>query len=117
LPDRLSHDRNHHPCYEVPADGLGLFIGESGARNPTFWKSRVSGWASKRSISDFIKQVKGSYSHSIDHEIRSDRLFKWQGSYGALTVSKSGVDDLCEYIDGQEEHHRRKSLILDWEPI
>jgi hypothetical protein len=48
----------------------------SGARNPTFWKSRVSGWTSKRSISDFVKQVKGSSSHSIDHEIRSDFLFK-----------------------------------------
>jgi hypothetical protein len=89
----------------------------SGARNPTFRKSRVSGWTSKRSISDFVKQVKGSSSHLISHEIRSGFLFKWQGSYGALTVSKGGVDDLCEYIDRQEEHHRRKSLIPDWEPI
>jgi putative transposase len=89
----------------------------SGARNPTFWKSRVSGWTSKRSISDFLKQVKGSSSHFINHEIRPDFLFKWQGSYGALMVSKSGVDDLCEYIDRQGEHHRRKSLIPDWEPI
>jgi Transposase IS200 like len=89
----------------------------SGARNPTFPKSRVSEWASKRSISNFVKQVKGSSSHFINHEIRPDFLFKWQGSYGALTVRKSGVDDLCEYIDGQEEHHRRKSLIPDWEPI
>jgi putative transposase len=69
------------------------------------------------SIADFVKQVKGSSSHFINHEIRPDFLFKWQGSYGALTVSKSGVDDLCEYIDRQEEHHRRKSLIPDWEPI
>jgi putative transposase len=69
------------------------------------------------SLADFVKQVKGSSSHFINHEIRPDFLFKWQGSYGALTVSKSGVDDLCEYIDGQEEHHRRKSLIPDWEPI
>jgi putative transposase len=61
--------------------------------------------------------VKGSYSHSIDREIRSGFLFKWQGSYGALTVSKGGVDDLCEYIDRQEEHHRRKSLIPDWEVV
>jgi putative transposase len=89
----------------------------SGARNPTFWKSRVSGWTSKRSISDFVKQVKGSSSHLIDHEVRPDFLFKWQGSYGAFTVSKGEIDDLCEYIDGQEEHHRLKSLIPDWETI
>jgi putative transposase len=88
-----------------------------GQETRLFQKSRVSGWASKRSIPDVVKQVKGSSSHSIDHEIRSGFLFKWQGNYGALTVSKSGVDDLCEYIDGQEEHHRRKSLIPDWEAI
>jgi putative transposase len=69
------------------------------------------------SLADFVKQVKGSSSHFINHEIRSGFLFKWQGSYGALTVSTSGVDDLCEYIDRQEEHHRRKSLIPDWELI
>jgi hypothetical protein len=44
---------------------------------------------------------------------RSSFLFKWQGRYGALTVSKDGVADLCEYIDRQEERHRRKSLIPD----
>jgi putative transposase len=88
-----------------------------GQETRLFQKSRVSEWASKRSISDFVKQGKGSSSHFINHKIRSDLLFKWQGSYGALTVSKGGVDDLSEYIDRQEEHHRRKSLIPDWEPI
>jgi putative transposase len=88
-----------------------------GQETRLFQKSRVSWWTSKRSISDFVKQVKGSSSHFINHEIRPDFLFKWQGSYGALKVSKSGVNDLCEYIDRQDEHHRRKSLIPDWEPI
>jgi putative transposase len=88
-----------------------------GQETRLFQKSRVSEWASKRSISDFDKQVKGSSSHFINHEIQPDFLFKWQGSYGALTVSMDDVDDLCEYIDGQEEHHRRKSLIPDREPI
>jgi putative transposase len=88
-----------------------------GQETRLFWKSRVSGWTSKRSISDFVKQVKGSSSHFINHEIRSGFLFKCQGNYGALTVIKDDVDDLCEYIDWQEEHHRGKSLIPDWEPI
>jgi hypothetical protein len=38
--------------------------------------------------------VKGSSSHSIDREIRSGFLFKCHGSYGALTVNKSGVDSV-----------------------
>jgi putative transposase len=77
------------------------------------------------SLSDFVKQVKGSSSHFINHEIQPDFLFKWQGSYGALTVSQGDIvgeaspleNRLCKYIDRQEEHHRRKSLISDWEAI
>ena len=69
------------------------------------------------SLSDFVKQVKGSSSHFINHEIQPDFLFKWQGSYGAVTVSERDIERLCEYIDRQEEHHRQKSLIPDWEPI
>jgi putative transposase len=76
------------------------------------------------SLADFVKQVKGSSSHFINQEIRPDFLFKWQGSYGALTVSKSG-GMICVNISitsgrrdqRHEEHHRRESLIPDWEPI
>jgi putative transposase len=53
------------------------------------------------SIADFVKQVKGSSSHFINHEIRPDLLFKWQGSYGALTVSKGGVDDCVNISIGR----------------
>ena len=67
------------------------------------------------SLSDFVKQVKNFPSHFINHEIQPDFLFKWQGSYGAVTVSEGDIDRLCEYIDRQEEHHRQKSLIPDWE--
>src|SRR5262245_23435699 len=49
-------------------------------------KSRSSGWAS-----DTIQELRG---------------FKWQGGYGAFTVSQSSVADVKAYIARQEEHHR-----------
>ena len=54
------------------------------------------------SLSAFVKQVQGSSSHFINQEIQPDFLFKWQGSYGAVTVSEGDIDRLCEYIDRQE---------------
>lgn len=32
--------------------------------------------------------------------------FKWQNSCSAFSVSKSGVDKVCQYILNQQNHHR-----------
>ena len=36
--------------------------------------------------------------------------FYWQAGYGAFSVSPSHADALVEYIENQEEHHRRESF-------
>ena len=38
------------------------------------------------------------------------RLFGWQEEYGAFSVSVSQSDKICEYINGQAEHHRTMTL-------
>ncbi len=35
----------------------------------------------------------------------------------ALTVSHNSLDPLVQYIKNQEQHHRQKSLVPDWEII
>jgi putative transposase len=35
-----------------------------------------------------------------------ESTFKWQGGYGAFTVSKQQVPRIREYILRQKEHHR-----------
>ena len=45
------------------------------------------------SVSDLVKQVKGGSSHLVTHVLRIDHFFKWQGAYGAFTVSKPDVHD------------------------
>jgi putative transposase len=77
----------------------------------------LTGFRSTVTISELMKQVKGSSSHFINHEIKPDNFFKWQGAYGAFTVSHNSLDPLVHYIKNQEQHHRQKSLVLDWEII
>ena len=83
-------------------------------------------------ISNLIKQVKGSSSHFITHVVQPNKFFKWQGSYGAFTISDEtprrrqaqgnahqesdrDIDRVANYINNQEFHHNQKSLITDWE--
>ncbi|HYW19006.1 MAG TPA: IS200/IS605 family transposase [Nodularia sp. (in: cyanobacteria)] len=67
------------------------------------------------SVSEVIKQIKGSSSHFITHEVKSDNFFKWQGSYGAFTVSHDAIDNVANYIRNQARHHSEKSIIPLWE--
>jgi len=67
------------------------------------------------SISDVIKQIKGSSSHFVTHEIKPGEFFKWQGSYGAFTVSHDAIDNIANYIRNQATHHSQKSIIPTWE--
>lgn len=67
------------------------------------------------SISDLMKNIKGSSSHFVTHEIKPGEFFKWQGSYGAFTVSHDGIDKVADYIRNQGSHHQQKSIIPTWE--
>ncbi|OGO16168.1 MAG: transposase [Chloroflexi bacterium RBG_16_48_8] len=67
------------------------------------------------SIADLVKGVKGSSSHLMSHEITPDDFFKWQGGYGAFTVSKDDLQKICAYINNQKVHHREGILEQAWE--
>jgi putative transposase len=69
------------------------------------------------SIADLAKQVKGSTSHLVTHGAAQGDAFKWQGGYGAFSVSRSAVPAVREYIIHQRQHHERNSLEEDLETI
>ena len=75
----------------------------------------LTGFPPTIDISYLIKQVKGSSSHFITHEIQPDKFFKWQGSYGAFTVSHGEIDRVSNYIRNQKQHHSQKNIITQWE--
>ena len=67
-------------------------------------------------VSELVKQLKGSSSHLITHRIAPDLGFKWQGGYGAFSVSIADVPRIQRYIERQEEHHRTGDLQPEYEP-
>ena len=66
-------------------------------------------------IADLTKQIKGASSHFVNEVLRPEVLFKWQGSYGAFTVSRWDVDKITAYVNNQKEHHAAANLIAEWE--
>ena len=66
-------------------------------------------------ISTLAKQVKGASSHLVNQVVKPADTFKWQGGYGAFTVSKSAVPTVRAYIQNQEQHHREGTTDKDYE--
>ena len=62
-------------------------------------------------IEEVLKVFKGESSHWVNEQNLVPDKFAWQRGYGAFSVSQSGVDEVCSYIAGQEEHHRKLSFV------
>jgi putative transposase len=67
-------------------------------------------YPAKYSISDLMREIKANSSKWV-HETFSERqAFAWQPGYAAFSVSKSVEPAVIEYIDTQEENHRKLTL-------
>ena len=67
------------------------------------------------SVAEVAKQVKGASSHLVTHVVAPMRGFKWQGTYGAFSVSQTDVPRIRRYIERQKEHHAAGSALPEWE--
>ncbi|TCN61287.1 IS200/IS605 family transposase [Flavobacterium circumlabens] len=63
----------------------------------------------QKTISDIVKQIKGSSSHFINREDLILEKFAWQTGYAAFSVSESQVDAVYYYIKNQKQHHLKKN--------
>ncbi|MEA3441726.1 MAG: IS200/IS605 family transposase [Chloroflexota bacterium] len=66
-------------------------------------------------VADLMKEVKGSSSHLVTHQIEPGEFFKWQGAYGAFTISKGMLDKVRKYIENQKQHHSDDDLWTEFE--
>jgi putative transposase len=57
-----------------------------------------------------VKEIKRTSSGWIKEVSPNHRKFSWQNGYGAFSVSHPALDKVVDYIEAQEEHHRRKSF-------
>jgi putative transposase len=57
----------------------------------------------KLSVAELVKQVKGATSHLVNQRLKIP--FKWQGGYGAFSVSHAVLPRVRAYVLNQEKHH------------
>ena len=58
------------------------------------------------SVSDILRQIKGSSSRWIHETIPELRGFAWQAGYAAFAVSYSHIEAVKRNIGNQADHHR-----------
>ncbi|GAB4564978.1 MAG: IS200/IS605 family transposase [Anaerolineae bacterium] len=63
------------------------------------------------SVATLVKQIKGVSSHFVNEVLKPPHTFKWQGFYGAFSVSRWDVDRVANYVRRQKEHHNIGDLI------
>ena len=61
-------------------------------------------------VSDFVKEVKRQSTNWIQERGGIYTNFHWQSGYGTFSVAQSQAKRVIQYIDGQEEHHKKKSF-------
>ena len=68
-------------------------------------------------IAHLVKQVKGVSSCFVNDQLSPPVKFKWQGFYGAFTVSRWDVDKIVAYVKRQKAHHGANELLAEWEEM
>jgi len=70
------------------------------------------------SIADLVKHMKGVSSNFANDELFTGlTAFKWQGSYGAFSVSRWDIDRVKAYVLRQKEHHNANELEEELEAV
>ena len=57
-----------------------------------------------------VEELKTASSKWLKTQSPALAAFGWQRGYGAFSVSASDLEALRQYIDNQEEHHRKRTF-------
>jgi len=69
----------------------------------------LAGLTASHCLADFMRELKKASSVWVTETIREPG-FHWQEGYAAFTVSASVRPAVQQYIDHQEEHHRKQTF-------
>ena len=72
------------------------------------------GFRPTQALSALIQEVKRDSSEWINKEKLVMGRFSWQEGYGAFSYSKSHSAQVANYIETQEEHHKKKSFLEEY---
>jgi len=69
----------------------------------------------KQNIADVMQQIKGGSSFWINKTKLFLNKFEWADKYFAVSVSESQIDKVRNYINNQEEHHKKTTFKQEYE--
>ena len=61
-------------------------------------------------VSEMLNRIKANSSKWVNENNKSKQRFSWQEGYAAFSVSESQVPLVKEYIQHQEDHHRKQTF-------
>jgi len=73
------------------------------------------GFRPNQSLADLMRIVKSESSKWINDKQFTPAVFNWQEGYGAFSYSRSQVAKVTGYVLNQEEHHRHKTFLEEYE--
>ncbi|WP_426670617.1 IS200/IS605 family transposase [Mucilaginibacter sp. McL0603] len=73
------------------------------------------GFRPNQSLSDLMRLVKGESSEWINKQQFTSAMFRWQEGYGAFSYSRSHMQAVTDYIMNQEEHHRKRTFLEEYQ--
>ncbi|MCK5705383.1 MAG: IS200/IS605 family transposase [Cyclobacteriaceae bacterium] len=68
-----------------------------------------------QTVSKVMQLIKGESSFWINKQKLMKTKFQWQEEYFAVSVSESLVNAVRKYIRTQEEHHKKKTYMQEYE--
>jgi len=68
------------------------------------------GYKPHQLIPDLMQDIKGHSSKWINEKKFVRGKFAWQAGYGAFSFSHSQIDIVVNYINNQEQHHKKKTF-------
>jgi len=68
------------------------------------------GYQPSQPLPDLLRDIKANTSKFINEKGWMPGKFRWQEGYGAFSYGHSQINDVIQYINSQEEHHKKASF-------
>lgn len=68
------------------------------------------GYSPSQSLPDLLRDIKANTSKFINENKWLSGRFQWQEGYGAFSYGHSQINDVVQYINTQEAHHKKASF-------
>jgi putative transposase len=72
------------------------------------------GMRPSQSLSELLQDIKGNSSKWINDRKFVKGKFSWQEGFGAFSYSKPEILKIVQYIERQEDHHKKKTFIEEY---